>query len=150
MTFPYANASTGEAARGEIRKLLQQFGCESVGFMDNFAKHELLLAFAYKGRNIELRASAEGWAQGFLKESPYNHRRKSSQEQWKQKALDQGMIAVNSILRDWVKGQITAIDTGILTFDHVFLPHMLATDGTPMIDYMKNVALIIEDKTTKS
>jgi hypothetical protein len=29
-------------------------------------------------------------------------------------ALDQGLIAVNSILRDWVKGQITAIETGIL------------------------------------
>ncbi len=39
------------------------------------------------------------------------------------------MIAVNSILRDWIKGQVVAIETGILTFDHVFLPYMLTHDG---------------------
>jgi len=37
-----------------------------------------------------------------------------SRPQWERAALDQGLIAVNSILRDWVKGQISAIETGIL------------------------------------
>ena len=32
------------------------------------------------------------------------------------------MIAVNSILRDWVRGQITAIETGITEFRHVGVP----------------------------
>ena len=39
------------------------------------------------------------------------------------------MVAVNSILRDWVKGQIMAIETGLTEFQHVFLPYMLTASG---------------------
>jgi hypothetical protein len=55
---PYANATTGTKARAEIVKLLQAFGCESVGFMDDFADHSVLLAFKHRGRQVQLRASA--------------------------------------------------------------------------------------------
>ena len=36
MSVPYETATRGERARGEISKLLQRFGCETVGFMDEF------------------------------------------------------------------------------------------------------------------
>jgi hypothetical protein len=62
---PYASAASGANARDEITKLLRRFGCESVGFMDDFEKHEVLLAFTHRGRQIQLRASAKGWAQMF-------------------------------------------------------------------------------------
>ena len=41
---------------------LQRFGCESVGFMDEFAEQRLLLAFRYRGHLVQLRAcgSASG------------------------------------------------------------------------------------------
>ena len=45
MSVPYETATSGERARGEIRKHLQRFGCETVGFMDEFAEQRLLLAF---------------------------------------------------------------------------------------------------------
>jgi len=35
------------------------------------------------------------------------------------------MVAANSILRDWVKGQIMAVETGLTEFRHVFLPYMV-------------------------
>lgn len=136
MTLPYANASSGAKAREEITKILQRFGCESVGFMDEFSTRSVLLAFSHRGRNVQLRASAQGWANSYLREYPWTSRRHYSKAQWEEKALQQGMIAVNSILRDWVKGQITAIETGILTFDHVFVPHMLASDGRPAIEHI--------------
>ena len=135
MTLPYENASSGTKAREEILKILKRFGCESVGFMDEFTTSTLILAFSWNGRNIQLRASAQGWANAFLKENPWSHRRHYNNRQWEDRAIDQGMIAVNSILRDWVKGQVTAIETGILSFEHVFLPYMLTADGTPMIEY---------------
>jgi hypothetical protein len=47
-------------------------------------------------------------------ENPWSSQRRVSRPQWERAALDQGLIAVNSILRDWVKGQITAVETGIL------------------------------------
>ena len=137
MSLPYASATSGDRARGEILKILRGFGCESVGFMDEFETHSLVLAFKYRGRAVQLRASAQGWANAYLRAEPWNHRRRQNRHDWEQKALAQGMIAVNSILRDWIKGQITAIDTGILTFEHVFMPHMLCHDGRPLVEHVQ-------------
>lgn len=138
MTLPYASARSGMAARGEIQKILQRFGCESVGFMDEFTTKSVLLAFVWRGRNVQLRASAAGWAACYLKENPWTRNRQSSREDYENKWLDQGMIAINSILRDWVKGQMTAIETGVFSFEHVFMPHMLAGDGRPMVEHMES------------
>ena len=129
MSVPYASATSGERARGEIRKLLQRFGCESVGFMDEFTEGTLLLAFKWRGNQVQFRASARGWADLFLKEYPWHNRRRCSEAEWECKARAQGMIAVNSILRDWVRGQITAIETGITEFRHVFLPYLVTASG---------------------
>ena len=43
MGVPYASANSRSSARDEITKILRRFGCESVGFMDDFEKHEVLL-----------------------------------------------------------------------------------------------------------
>jgi hypothetical protein len=59
-----------------------------------------------------LRASARGWAAMYSKKNPWSSQRRVSRSQWERAALDQRLIAVNSILRDWVKGEITAIETG--------------------------------------
>lgn len=141
MATPYAGA-TGGAARDEITKILRRFGCESVGFMDDWEKNEVLLAFKHRGRMLELRASAKGWAALYLKEQPYNSRRRISRAEYEQAALRQGQIAVNSILRDWIKGQVTAIECGILSFDAVFMPYMLAADGRPLIDRLRETNLL--------
>ena len=129
MTVPYATATSGERAREEIRKLLQRFGCESVGFMDEFTEQRLLLVFQWHGQRVQLQASARGWADLYLRENPWHNRRRCSKDEWRDKALQQGMVAVNSILRDWVKGQIMAIETGLTEFQHVFLPYMLTASG---------------------
>jgi hypothetical protein len=55
MSIPYASASSDARARDEITKILRRFGCESVGFMDDFDKHEVLLAFTHRAaRNASL------------------------------------------------------------------------------------------------
>lgn len=146
MNIPYATATSGLKARGEITKYLKHFGCESVGFMDQFHTHTLVLAFTWNGRNIQLKASAQGWANAYLKENPWNSRRYLPEKEWETKWLDQGMIAVNSILRDWVKGQVTAIETGILTFEHVFMPYMLLPNGTTLLEHIQQNNLLEFDK----
>jgi hypothetical protein len=94
--IPYASATAGQRARDEITKVLRHFGCESIGFMDDFKKHEVLLAFTHRGRNVQLPASAKGWAQAFLKENPWNYGRRSNRQDYEQAALRQGHVAVNS------------------------------------------------------
>jgi hypothetical protein len=48
-SIPYANATSGMAAREEIIRILRRFGRESVGFMDDFAEHAVILAFTHRG-----------------------------------------------------------------------------------------------------
>ena len=142
MSVPYATASSGAAARDEIAKVLRRFGCESVGFMDNFENYTLLLAFKHRGRQMQLQASAKGWAALFLRENPWNAKRASNRHDYEQKALRQGFIAVNSILRDWVKGQVMAVETGILSFDAVFMPYMLTDNGQTLIERVGAAGLL--------
>ena len=129
MSVPYAKATSGDQARADTRKLLQQFGAESVGFMDEFAEGSLHLAFRWRGHQVQLKASARGWAEMYLRENPWHNRRRCNKAEWEARALAQGMIAVNSILRDWVRGQITAVETGITEFRHVFLPYLVTASG---------------------
>ncbi|TYL72059.1 hypothetical protein [Bradyrhizobium cytisi] len=49
--------------------------------MDDYQQHEVLLAFKHRGRQMQLRASAKGWAALYLKEHPYNYRHKGGEQQ---------------------------------------------------------------------
>jgi len=51
-------------------------------------------------------ASAKGWAQMQLKDNPWTPRRQVARVEHEQAALRQGHVTVNSILRDWINGQI--------------------------------------------
>jgi len=139
---PYENATSGGAARDEITKILRRFGCSSIGFMDDYDKHEVLLHFVHRGVTVQLRASAKGWAAMFLKENPWTSRRSLAKPDYERSAIDKGLVAVSSILRDWVKGQVTAVETGVLSFEAVFLPYMLASDGRPLIEHINAAKLL--------
>ncbi len=131
---PYATATSGAAAREDITRLLRRFGCESAGFLGDFGANEVTLGFLHRGRRVQLRVSANGWAALFLKEQPWSARRYADRRDYEAAACRQGLIAVNSILRDWLKGQITAVECGVLSFDAVFMPYMLLADGSRLID----------------
>lgn len=141
-TVPYESATSGDAARGEISRVLRKFGCSSIGFMDDFDNKEVLLAFEHRGNKVQLRASAKGWAAMYLRAHPHTSRMRRSPKQHEAFALDQGLIAINSILRDWVKGQVTAVECGIMSFNAVFLPYMLAADGRPLMEHIAAARLL--------
>lgn len=142
MDIPYASATSGSKAREEIVKLLKHFECSRVGFMDEFETHTLILQFEWRGIPVTLKASAQGWANAYLKEHPYTHRTRGTQRDYELKWLRQGEIAVNSILRDWVKGQVTAVETGILTFEQVFMPYMMLPSGKSVLEHLKQQKLL--------
>ena len=149
MRVPYKVEASGENARRETTKLLRRFGCESVGFTDDFARREVVLAFTHRGQSILLRASAKGWAQMYLKENPWTQRRRKSRVEYERDALQQGHIAVNSVLRDWIKGQITPIECGVLSFEAVFLPYMLTADGRTLSERVQETGLLPALKSPK-
>ena len=118
--------------------------------MDDFQKHEVLLAFTHRGRQIQLPASAKGWAQLWLTENPWTDRHRTQRHEYEQRALKQGHVAVNSFLRDWIKGQVTAIECGVLSFEAVFLPFMLTADGRTLIERIAETNLLPKPEEKKS
>jgi len=110
--------------------------------MDNFEDKSVLLAFQHRGRPVQLRASAAGWASMWLKQNPYTLRRRASKTEWERQALEQGFLAVNSILRDWVKGQITAVECGVMSFDAAFMPFMVTDNGQTVIERIRNLKVL--------
>lgn len=143
MPLPYEGATSGEKALGEAQKILRGFGVTSFGHMLDWSRGELLVQFEYRGRRVELRASMAGYANAWKKEHPYNPARsRKSKAEWEKQAQDIAGVAVYSILRDWIKGQITAVETGLLTFEAAFMPHFLLPDGKRVIDRVQSEGLL--------
>jgi hypothetical protein len=134
MSLPYENATSGAAALADLNKILTKFGCTRFGTMTDVENGELLLQFTYRGRDVSARASYRGYAAAWLKEHPYTSRTRATKADHERKALRQAEISVHSILRDWVKGQVMAVETGILTFDGAFLGQIMLPSGRTVLD----------------
>jgi hypothetical protein len=142
MSLPYQDATTGAKAMDEVQRILQRFGVQNFGHMQDFEKGELIVQFTFRNIPICVRASAKGYAAAWLKENPYSHRRRASRAEWEQRALDIGGKAVYSILRDWIKGQVMAIESGILSFEGAFLGQMLLPTGETVLDRAINSKML--------
>lgn len=142
MTLPYENSTSGERALGEIQKLLRGFGCSRFGSMIDDEAQEILVQFEYRGRQASVRASIRGYAAAWLRAHPYTHRTRSSKVEHERKAMQIASTAVYSILRDWIKGQITAIETGILTFEGAFLGSLLLPSGQTVLERIQSDNLL--------
>ncbi len=142
MTLPYENATSGRRAVEDIRRTLQAFGCSKFAPMEDFDKGLVMIQFEWRGRMVQVEASGAGYAQAWLKAHPFNSRRKGSQREYERKALEKGAIAVWSILRDWVKGQITAVETGILSFEAAFLGQILLPSGETVMQRIETQGML--------
>lgn len=137
MSLPYETATAGERALSELQRTLAKFGCQSFGTMTDAEKGETIVQFRWRNRDVSLRASWKGYAVAWLKEHPYSHRMRGTRQQHEAAALLQAQKSVSSVLRDWVKGQTTAIECGIMSFEAAFMPHMLLPTGERVIDRLR-------------
>jgi hypothetical protein len=146
MTLPYENSTSGERALGEIQKLLRGFGCAKFGSMIDDSEGILMVQFEYRGRPVSVKASTKGYAAAWLKAHPFGPRVRGTLKQHERKALDIASVAVYSILRDWIKGQITAIETGILSFEGAFLGQILLPNGQTVLERVTSTNLLAAPK----
>ncbi len=137
MSLPYATATSGQRAMEEIHKTLRRFGCASFGSMMDEENGELIVQFQFRGTPVSIKASINGYAAAWLKEKPYSNRMRASRTEHEQEAKRVASLAVYSILRDWIKGQITAIETGILSFEGAFLGQILLPSGKTVLETAK-------------
>lgn len=137
MSLPYETATAGDKALAELQRVLAKFGCQSFGTMTDAERGVTIIQFKHRNRQVSLEASWKGYAQAWSKAHPFvsSYRRGSlSRTEYDQRALNQGRVSVCSVLRDWVKGQITAVECGVMSFEAAFMPHMLLPSGERLID----------------
>lgn len=142
MPLPYSSATSGAAALDEVGKILNGFGCDRFGTMTDNAAGELVVQFTHHGKDVSLRASYRGYAVAWLKENPWSNRRTGTQKAYEAKALEQAKISVCSVLRDWIKGQITAVEVGILTFEGAFLGQLVLPSGQTVLEHVTAAKVI--------
>ena len=130
MPIPYENASSGRTAMDDIRKVIVGFGCTKFAPMEDFVAGTISIQFEHNGRMVQVSASAAGYAKLWLKEHPHSNRMKRSVEEHKSFAMERGQVAVWSILRDWIKGQFTAVECGLLQFEEAFLGQLVINGET--------------------
>lgn len=136
MPLPYERASSGERAMTEIQKLLQRFGCQSFGSMMDFEKSTLIVQFRYRDLNIHVEASTRGYAAAWLREHPWKQRHGGkAKADHEREALRVASLAVYSILRDWIKGQVMAIEAGIISFEGAFLGQIMLPSGVTILQH---------------
>ncbi len=136
MALPYERSTTGDRAIGEMQKLLRAFGCTKFGHMTDDVAGTLLVQFEHRGRQVCVTASAKGYAAAYLR----HHKVKGDANE--RKALKIGHVAVYSILRDWIKGQIAAIETGVLSFEGAFLGQILLPNGRTVLEHASESKLL--------
>lgn len=142
MSLPYATATSGNKALLDLQKVLAKFGCQSFGTMVDAEKGETAVQFRWRNREVSLRASWVGYAEAWMKEHPYKYRTRGTRDEYKQRALTQAQISVCSILRDWVKGQVVAVECGMMSFEAAFMPHILLKTGERVIDRVQTQGLL--------
>ena len=142
MALPYSSATSGKTAMNEVQKILQGFGASSFGFMEDFNTGTLTVQFMWKDRRVTIEANAKGYAAALLRERPFTSRMRGNKAQHEDKCLKQGQIAVYSILRDWIKGQVTAVEVGMLSFEGAFLGQIMLPNGGTILEMVERENLL--------
>jgi hypothetical protein len=132
--LPYEGSTAGAKAYDDIERLLRRFGCTNFGRMTDWDRGASIVVFEHRGRKVHLEASWKGYAEMWLKAHPFTYRTRGTKAEYEQRARQMGEMAVPSILRDMIKGQITAVECGLMPLEHAFLPFMLLPDGRRLAD----------------
>lgn len=128
--LPYEHATTTpDRALAETQKILRAFGCTKFGHMTDDVAGTLVVQFEHRQRRVMVTASSKGYAAAWLR------RQGAPTKAKEKKALELGQRAVYSILRDWIKGQIAAVETGVLTFEGAFLGQILLSNGRTVLEH---------------
>lgn len=142
MTLPYENATSGKNAVAEMQKLIQGFGAQRFGVMEDFEKGEVIVQFSWRERDVSIKASFKGYAAAWLKHHPMTPRTKGTRQSYERRALNQAHLSVYSILRDWIKGQVTAIEVGMLSFEGAFLGQIMLPTGETVLERVESTNIL--------
>lgn len=127
--LPYENATSGRRALVDLQAVVERLGADRFGCMTDYGRDVLIVHFVHRGRTVQIEASIAGYAAAWLRAHPWSRRQHVARDAYEQRARRVAAVAVQSILRDWIKGQITAIECGLVPFEAAFLGHVMLPNG---------------------
>ena len=135
--LPYEGAANGERAIAEIERLLARFReVQSFGTARDYERGLVIVQFRHRGRQVCIEASTHGYAAAWLRAHPYTYRQRCAKHEHERKAAQVAQHAVCSILRDWIKGLVTAIETGVFSFEGAFLGQLVLPSGVTVLQHL--------------
>ena len=117
---PYYHTTNAQTARDEIIRRLSAVGCTDVEFEDDRDAYTVTVRWEHNGRKCAITGSARGWAHHHLTSYPHTSRMRLPGSAYHKQVLDKGQVAVNSILRDYLRCQLAAVETGAVSFEDVW------------------------------
>ena len=142
MSIPYSTATAGDKALLQLQRDLAKFGCQSFGTAIDAEKGCTIVSFKWRERVVSLEASWKGYAAALLKGRKFSSWDHEGKRKAEARAIEQARISVCSVLRDWTKAQITAVEAGVMSFEAAFMPHMLLADGRRVIEAAQQANLL--------
>lgn len=135
--LPYSNSKADPIrAQGRIRQMLQKFGVDRVGFDEDFTSFEVSVKFLYKNYPVKLPVNYSALSERLLKEDPWTRRKNKNRTDWEQDKRETAYRAGFSILEDFLKASLTLIDSGLFTFEEVFIGHFVSSRGQRLGEMM--------------
>lgn len=117
---------SSERSRAEIERTLSRYGARQ--FMYGYDDTRALVAFSLRGRQIRFvlpMPDREGEEFKWTGHKPRRQRTPTQQAEAYEQAVRQRWRALNLV----IKAKLEAVETGIVSFDHEFMAHILLPNG---------------------
>src|SRR3990167_4455817 len=147
--IPYSTATAGDRALLELQRALAKFGCASFGTAVDAERGVTIVSFRWRERVVHLEASWKGYAAALMRGVSIPGYQQEKRAKAEAAALEQARVSVCSVLRDWTKAQITAVEAGVMSFEAAFMPHMLLKDGRRVIEAAQALLPAPDDKVVE-
>lgn len=130
MSLPYSDSEANPLqAQARIRKMLLKFGVSRLRFDEDIEKGEIKVEFIYKEFPVSLPVNIHRLAERYLEDDPWTPRRRSSRSEWATKKKEVAQNAAFSLLEDFLKGLLMAVELGVFSFEEIFLSYFRDAQG---------------------
>lgn len=127
-----------ERSRAEIERILSKYGATRFGTM-NEADGSATVYFEFKGRQIQLPVPMPPRTDKRFARDKYGMARVGTQRDrlWEQEQRRRWRVLVITI-----KAVLEAVETGLVTFEQVFLAHIIVIPGTFEEAFLAHIVII--------
>ena len=129
-TYAENTSVTSDRSRAEIERTLQRYGADDFAYATS--RERAIIAFSAQGRNIRfVLPMPDPQAREFTHTPSRGYRRSETE---RANAYDQAVRSKWRALALMVKAKLEAVESGIVTFEQEFMPHIILPGGQTVFE----------------